>query len=212
MKNKIKFLLTVLITLAVAVMLTACGNADDSKLQLSEMETIEYNNPQNGASITIPADWQVKSEDENCTVFANADGTISLVLKWELGGMSYFSEEELAGLAADVCKATLGEGAEVYKSLELTKFDVAVKAVFCGEADGVNAVCDTAIIQYYNDVRYYLTAVTDAGTYSQYEDAFTQIANSFTCTLTEDEVYQKMNERNLAKAEAEAEAETENQE
>lgn len=191
--------------LAVCWLAAGCGGGA-GKLQLSDLETKEYNNAQNGATITIPADWQVTDEDDNSTVFTNPDGSISFVLKWELSGMSYFSKEELAGLAADVCGSVL-QNSEVYTSLELSRFDVAVKVVCTGTAKNgdadVNAVCDTAIIQYFNDVRYYLVSVTDAGTYGEYEDVFTQIANSFTCSLSEDEVYEKMNARNEALAQQE---------
>ena len=191
--------------LAVCLLAAGCGSGA-GRLQLSDLETKEYNNAENGATITIPADWQVTSEDDTTTVFSNPDGSISFVLKWELGGMSYFSKEELAGLAEDVCNSVL-QNPEVYTSLELSRFDVAVKAVCTGTAKNggadVNAVCDTAIIQYFNDVRYYLVAVTDAGTYGEYEDVFTQIANSFTCSLSEDEVYEKMNARNEALAQQE---------
>lgn len=199
--------------LAMCVLSAGCGGGAD-KLQLTDLETKEYNNAANGATITIPADWQVTDEDDNSTVFSNPDGSISLVLKWELGGMSYFSKEELAGLAADVCGSVL-QNPEVYTSLELSLFDVAVKAVCTGTAKNgdadVNAVCDTAIIQYFNDVRYYLVAVTDAGTYAEYEDVFTQIANSFNCSLTEDEVYEKMNARNEALAQQKQAAEEQEQ-
>ncbi|MGI5824789.1 MAG: hypothetical protein ACOX7J_04375 [Bacillota bacterium] len=193
-----------LLCLVISFALTGCGS-DEPDLNLSELETVQYNNPHNGASVTVPADWEIISEDENGTVFSDADGTISFVLKWELGGMSYFSKEELAGLAVDVAKATLKDAA-VYESLELTKFDVAVKGVCTGTVaddaeNSVNAVCDTAIIQYFHDVRYYLVAVTDAGTYAEYENVFTQIANSFTCSLSEDEVYEKINEQAAAMAE-----------
>ena len=179
--------------LAVCLLAAGCGSGA-GRLQLSDLETKEYNNAENGATITIPADWQVTSEDDTTTVFSNPDGSISFVLKWELGGMSYFSKEELAGLAEDVCNSVL-QNPEVYKN---------------GGAD-VNAVCDTAIIQYFNDVRYYLVAVTDAGTYGEYEDVFTQIANSFTCSLSEDEVYEKMNARNEALAQQEQAEEQEPQ-
>lgn len=205
MKKTLRLFL-VLAMLAAASFMAGCGN-NSGALQLADLETVEYNNPQNGATITIPADWQVQSEDDGATVFSNPDGSISFVLKWELGGMSYFSKEELAGLAEDVCSNAL-ENSQVYTSLELRHFDVAVKAVCSGtvkngEAE-VNAVCDTAIIQYFNDVRYYLVAITDAETYAEYEDVFTQIANSFDCSLTEDEVYEKMNEHNEALAEQQA--------
>lgn len=196
------FLLAVLL----AAFCAACGN-EDTGLDLADLQTKQYTNESNGATVTVPIDWEVASEAENCTVFENGDGTISFVLKWELGGMSYFSKQELAGLAADIGKATL-QDAEVYQSLELTKFDAAVKAVCTGTAEnGVTAVCDTAIIQYFHDVRYYLTAVTDAGTYAEYEKVFTQIANSFTCALTEDEVYEKMNEQTAAILEEEMQQE-----
>ena len=39
---------------------------------------------------------------EKTTVFLSSDGTISYLAQWELGGMSYFSKEELAGLDAKV--------------------------------------------------------------------------------------------------------------
>jgi hypothetical protein len=205
MKKNLRVLLIFVCSAALLLILSGCENS--SEINLSDLSTVEYNNPNNGATITVPAEWQVVSEDENSTMFTSEDGTVSFIIKWELGGMSYFSKEELAGLAADVCNATLDNGS-VYESLELTKFDVAVKAICTGtvndeSGNAVNAVCDTAIIQYFNDVRYYLVAVTDAGTYDQYQKVFTQIANSFSCSLSEDEVYEKMNQQTEAMAEAE---------
>lgn len=191
------FFFSVLLGLSL-VLLVGCASQDAS-LELSDLETVEYQHPHHGGTVTIPADWQLISEEEDSAVFANEAGTISFSFQWELGGMSYFSEEELASLAASVGSATL-ENAEVYESLELTKFDAAVKAVTTGTAENeegiaVHTVCDTAIIQYFHDVRYYLTAITDVGTYEQYRRVFTQIANSFTCALSEDEVYQMINEQ-----------------
>ena len=213
MKKYLRVCGVCLLALLLLGLCTACKE-ENGELNLSELQTKQYTNESNGASISVPIEWEVVSEDENCTVFQNPEGTISFVLKWELGGMSYFSKEEMADLAAEVGKATLKD-AELYQSLELTKFDAAVKSVCTGIADNggtaVNAVCDTAIIQYFHDVRYYLTAVTDAGTYAEYQKVFTQIANSFTCSLTEDEVYEKMNEQTVAMLEDEMAEDAEQQ-
>lgn len=209
MKNTGKKLFFFSVLLGLSLMLLASCGSQDASLELSDLETVEYQHPHHGGTITVPADWQLISEDEDSAVFANEAGTVSFSFRWELGGMSYFSEEELASLAASVGSATL-ENAEVYESLELTKFDAAVKAVMTGTAENetgeaVNAVCDTAVIQYFHDVRYYLTAITDVGTYERYRRVFTQIANSFTCALSEDEVYQMINEQQEAEQEQTAE-------
>ena len=200
MKKYFKLILIMMLAVTMLLTFVGCSGQTESELSLSDLETVEYNNPHNGATITIPADWQVQSEDEKTTVFLSSDGTISYLAQWELGGMSYFSKEELAGLAADIGNTVLTDPV-VYGSWELTDFDVAVKVVSTGTMEdkagkSANAVCDASIIQYFNDVRYYLVATTDAGTYAEYENVFMEIAQSFNVSLTEDEVYQKMNEQN----------------
>lgn len=200
MKKYTKPLLLYVLLISAVLCFAACGNQSENGLSLEDLETTEYTNAYNGAVITVPADWQVQNEDEDSTVFLSSDGKISYSVQWELGGMSYFSKEELAGLAFDICGSVLTEP-QIYGSWKLSDFDVAVKVAATGTTKdktgkSVNAVCDVSVIQYFNDVRYYLVVATDTATYAEYENLFMDIPESFSVSLTEDEVYEKMNMQN----------------
>jgi hypothetical protein len=110
--GKIALLLGALLLLP---LLVAC-NSDDSTLTLSDVETVVYDHPSNGASLTLPAAWKKLSETDNAVVFADPDNTISLTVVLELGGFTYFSDNGLLDIAEEVASQVLNEP-EVVQSL-----------------------------------------------------------------------------------------------
>jgi hypothetical protein len=114
-RTKLKKLALVLGALLLLPLLFAC-NSEESTLTLSDVETVLYEHPSNGAALTIPASWKKLSETDNAVVFADADNTISLTVVLELGGFTYFSDSGLLDVAEEVASQVLNQP-EVVQSL-----------------------------------------------------------------------------------------------
>jgi hypothetical protein len=114
-RAKLKKLALVLGALLLLPLLAAC-NSEESTLTLSDVETVLYEHPSNGAALTIPASWKKLSEMDNAVVFADADNTISLTVVLELGGFTYFSDSGLLDVAEEVASQVLNQP-EVVQSL-----------------------------------------------------------------------------------------------
>ena len=183
-----------LLILGILFSLTACGEESEVKqYQLTDLNPQSFENSYCGLQLSLPGDWQKLSEDEYNMAFASSDGSISLVARLEIGGMSYFSNSDLAGLAAQVCEGSLSDYM-LRQELEYDEFEAAGIAMATGtvsDADGnsVNAVCETVVIQYLPAVRCYISVLTDPETYTAYEQAFQDIYKSFQVSKTEDELY-----------------------
>lgn len=178
------------------VLLCAACRSDAAGGSLSDMETVAYDHPQNGASLTLPADWQMLSETDEAVVFADADDTVSLTLTRELGGYSYYSADGLLEMAGKVADTVLEEP-ETLAAAEADKPKDAVVLTCAGQLAGAaedapNAICETVIVSPLAAVRYYLVAVAEVDYYAENADVLQDIYASFRLNKTEDEIYQAL--------------------
>lgn len=187
-----------LLTAAVCGTLLVCAGcgSDDAVVSLYDGETLAYDHPQNGASLTLPADWEKLSETDEAVVFADADDTISLTLSRELGGYSYYSTDGLLDMAADVTAAVLQEP-ELLAAAELRHPDDAVLYSAAGRLAGAaedspNAICEAVVISPLSAVRYHLVVVSEVDQYAESASMLREIYASFHLNKTEDEIYEPL--------------------
>jgi len=189
-----KRLTAVLLSVVMLFGVAACG--DDSSVTVSglkELSPVVYTHD-SGMEFSLPEAWQESDKDEYTVSFLDADNKISMVARLEIGGMSYFSNAELGGLAADIGMAVLADGA-VVESGEYGRLSAAGYACVNGKnADGINAVCETVILQHIPAVRCYVSICTDPDTFTEYEDVFDDIYASLKIIKSEDELYEKLDD------------------
>lgn len=187
--GKIKLLIVCLLAL---LWLAACGQQDGGK-SLADIEVQQYAHPTNGATLTLPAEWEMLSEVDEATVFADAENTISFSLLRELAGFSYYSPEGLAELAEELIGGVLTEP-KILLSVGLRKPDGTVLVTAAGELpdDGGAAVCEVAVFSPLAAVRYFAVVVAEADAYRENQQLLEEIYTGFALNKTEDEIYEQL--------------------
>lgn len=173
----------------------ACRNGD-SEVSLYDADTIAYDHPQNGASLTLPADWQKLSETEDSVVFGDADDTVSLTLSWELGGYSYYSTDGLLEMAGSLAAAVLDDpetlaAAEADSPKDAVIFTCAGRLAGSAE-DSPSAICEAVVISPMSAVRYHLVVVAEVDYYAENSGLLRDIYAGFHLNKTADELYQTL--------------------
>lgn len=170
--------------------LAGCGG---EQLTLQDMTATVYDHPTNGAELTLPADWQMLSENDEETVFADADNRISLGVARELGGFSYYSADGLAGLAEEVIGSVLSE-AEILERRQLGKPENAVLVTAAGKlADSEDeAVCQVVVISPLSAVRYFVIVTAESDAFEEYQQVLCDVYATFMLNKTEDEIYAQL--------------------
>lgn len=187
------------------LMCGGCGNQEDAAKSLYDEATITYEHPDNGAVITLPADWEKLSENDESVVFADKDDTISLTINRELGGFSYYSTEGLLEMAKELADVILPESETITADV-LNHPDDAVIYTAVGQMGdfsgndsddnsdetAANAVCEVVVISPLSAVRYHVVVISEVDTYVQNEELLREIYASFELNKTEDEIYQSL--------------------
>ena len=197
MPNKMLKILKLSAVCCLILLCTACRHGDDVG-SLYDTGTLAYDHPQNGASLTLPADWQKLSETGDSVVFADADDTVSLTLSWELGGYSYYSTDGLLDMAGSLVAAVLDDP-ETLASVEAGSPKDAV--IFTGAGrlaasaeDAPSAICEAVVISPMSAVRYHLVAVAEVDYYAENSGLLRDIYASFHLNKTADELYQALSQ------------------
>lgn len=188
--RKFKHFGALCLLLILSVMLSACA---DKQARLGDMETVVYNHPSNGATLTLPAAWQKLSETDEGAVFVNVDNSLSLGLVRELAGYSYYSAEGIAELAEELLADTL-EDMEVLQREVLGKPDNAVLVTASGNLPDGAAVANVAVISPLSAVRYFIVVTAESDVYAEQEQVLRDIFASFELNKTEDEIYEQIPE------------------
>lgn len=176
-----------LITLlcALLLVLAACGQQE---LRLDDMPVTVTHDLDNGASLTLPDDWEMLSMTEESAVFANADGSLSLGIMRELAGFSYYSPDELADMAEDMLGGVLAD-AQVLEREALSKPENAVLVTASGQLDDGPAICQAVVISPLSAVRYFVVLTANSDTFEEYRQVLRDVYATFALNVTEDELY-----------------------
>lgn len=176
-----------LITLVLALLLVLAGCADE-QLGLKDVSVTVTHDLDNGASLTLPGDWEMLSMTEESAVFANADGSLSLGVMRELAGFSYYSPDELADMAEDMLGGVLAD-MHLLEREALDKPENAVLVTASGQLDDGAAVCQAVVISPLSAVRYFVVATANSDMFSEYRQVLRDVYATFELNLTEDELY-----------------------
>lgn len=186
--RKIRQISAVIVLCVIAAVLCACGN---EQARLGNMETVVYNHPTNGATLTLPSDWQKLSETDEGAVFVNADNSLSLGIARELAGYSYYSADGLADLAEELLSSALSD-MEILEREVLSHPENAVLVTASGNAEDGAAVASAVVVSPLSAVRYFLVATGGSDAFAEYEQVLRDIYASFELNKTEDEIYEQI--------------------
>jgi hypothetical protein len=118
--------------------LSSCASAPG----ISKMKTQLYTS-QAGYSITLPASWQLITEDEQSAIFSAPDDDITLTVVSELGGEAYYTLQEIAQMLLDQLP---GSVAPWQISRTLTDTEKKLRLSVKGEDEaGVEVVLDISL-------------------------------------------------------------------
>lgn len=191
MRNINKLLLLAGILL-LSALLCGCGTEHTT---LGDMETVVYSHPNNGACLTVPAEWEMLSETDEAVVFANADNTLSLGVIRELAGFSYYSADGLAELGEELAAAAFDGGEITTLERELLKKpENAVLVTVTGQVGGANAVSRVVVLSPLSAVRYFIVATATSDAFAEYDGVLRDIYATFDLSMTEDEIYEQIPE------------------
>lgn len=188
--RRIKHIAAFWLLLALSLILCGCG---ETQARLSDVETVVYNHPTNGATLTLPSNWQKLSETEESVVFVNSDNSLSLGLTRELAGYSYYSAEGLAGLAEELLAAKL-EDMEILQRELLSKPSNAVLVTASGTLSDGESVASAAVLSPLSAVRYFVVVTAESDAFAEQEQVLRDIYASFELNKTEDEIYEQIPE------------------
>lgn len=188
--RKFRQITAVFVLFMIATVLCACGN---EQARLSDLETVVYNHPINGASLTLPSDWQKLSETDEGAVFVNADNSLSLGIVRELAGYSYYSPEGLAGLAEELLASSLND-MELLEREALSHPENAVLVTASGNTEDGAAVASAVVVSPLSAVRYFIVVTAESAEFAEQEQVLRDIYASFELNKTEDEIYEQIPE------------------
>ena len=189
-----KKLYTVVIILTFCF-LTACGAGQE----LDRVDTQILDGT--GFSLTLPTAWQQEqpASDYGVYAFSADDGQLSLEIVQELGAMEYYSAEELGASVSEAIGGSLFAGEPDSSS---SSSDTSYTNVLQGsDADGNKLVCRIDLLMPYPSVRYYLVCTATPDAYKANRRLIEGVRDSFTVTMSAEEMYQFIDEQRRRAAE-----------
>ena len=207
-KNKCKLTwLSAFSLLSVCLLLAGCGTRTQAQQpKLYEAATTVYEHPHIGVVVTVPASWLILSEAEDSVVFMEPEGKMTLTMAWELGGYTYYSDQDLLDIGEAVAGQILQEPEILQRvSRSLPGNNQLITALgflqSASSADDVydkaetdeetsKAVCEVMIFSPLPALRYYLITVAEPAAYEQSTALLSDISASFYLNETEDTLYE----------------------
>ena len=151
---------------------------------LDKMETQWYTNVA-GYHITMPADWQLITEDESSAVFTAPDSDISLTIISELGGEAYYGLAEIADMLLEQLP---GSSSPWQINRTVTDTPDKLRLAVSGEDEsGAEVLLDISILLPYPGIRYYLLFAASRTAANRQKALIDDILTSF--YVDKDETY-----------------------
>lgn len=174
-----------------AILLGACGSQPEPSLDFYALERQTYES-ENGYSIQFPADWVLLEEDLESTTFVSGDGSLSCTISCELGGVEYYSLEEIGDMLLESLATVVLASSEAG---EPVVDEATYRNQLTGETvEGDPLTADVNVYRVQAGVRYYMTFLTD-GAYEEQQPMINAILGSFRTTMHEEDLYQLMKDR-----------------
>ncbi len=170
--------------------LAGCGGLDYAASQT-------YQNPA-GYQIVLPDTWQILQENDTETVFGNAEGDISLTLVNDLGGVEYYSLEEINEMLAENIAANLFASYAVEDCQSQT--DQCRQSYICHDAAGQGYVLDILVYRQDPAIKYYVIFCSPLQTYNEQKKLLDDIVHSFAQTADAETLYALAQQRNEAQS------------
>ncbi|MCR4963657.1 MAG: hypothetical protein K6B40_07250 [Firmicutes bacterium] len=156
-----------------------------------------------GYQITLPDTWQILQENDTETVFAGPDGNITLTLSNDLGGVEYYSLEEINEMLAKNIAEALFSSYAVEKS---QSGDIQCRQSYvCHKEDGQGYMLDILVYRQDPAIKYYAVFCLPLQMYRGEKPLIDDVFASFEQTKDAETLYALTQQRNEAAWAAEAE-------
>ncbi|MCL1974945.1 MAG: hypothetical protein FWG61_02125 [Firmicutes bacterium] len=140
-------------------------------------EEIQLYTSDSGYHISVPATWQLLTEDAQSAIFIAPENDISLTIISELGGEAYYSLMEIAQMMLDQLPQSQSDW-QVKRTI--ANSDDKLRLSITGEDEaGAELVLDLSVLQPHPGIRYYLLFATNSTAAFQKEALFDDIGKSF---------------------------------
>lgn len=180
-----------LLCLLLALALLCGGCAMKFQSGLADVETVKVES-EHGFAFRVPTDWQAEAVSDDYTQYryGTADGTLSFSVVMELGGMAYDSTAEIGAALVGELQETLYGEATAARPVEGGDF---YRQTLSGtDTDGAPLVSELYLYAPFVSARYYLLFHATAEAYAENERLINDVIDSFSLTMSREEVYQHM--------------------
>lgn len=173
--------------------LAGCGGS--KQVSLYDDDVAAYSHPESGASFMVPQSWEKLAEAQQSVLFANPEQSLALTVYLELGGYTYYSDDELLDIAQDICKDVLTEP-EILRNGGRSDLggQLVTAAGALAEEPDVMAVCEVLVLSPMPAVRYYLVALGSPEDYEANSRLLEEIYLSFYTNKSADELYEGLDD------------------
>jgi len=188
MSFKRKYITIIFVCLVCLCFMTACG---ENTISLSSLSPHTYTHV-SGYDIDIPELWQAETSSDG-VYFINEDNTVAINIISELGGMSFYSPEELMELVTEEITEGMTD-VSVIENIDVRepKYQTRQAIRYLNNANEYIAN-DIWLYEPMAGIRYYIVASCQGDMYEQYRQLFTDIVDSFVFTGNNTEVYELLN-------------------
>jgi len=176
--------------------LTACSLSPRLKDEATQLYSGKA-----GYQLSLPADWQLASDDDKSVVFTAPDEDLSLTIVSELGGEAYYNLDEIANM---LLAKLPGSSSPWEISRTIVKTDEKLRLAVQGtDPAGAEVSLDITVLQPYPGMRYYLLFAASHAASLQQGALISDIVNSFKMTEDQTYLYKLMEEWRAAETPAE---------
>ncbi len=173
-----------------AVFFTACQRGGE--LSLSKMEPQMYKHI-TGYQISVPGDWLPAAQTAAGVYFIDDNNNISLNIISEMGGMDFYSPEELIQMVIEKLGSSLKD-IKTRQILGVQDKKSQYGVVISGENASGEVIANTIwLYEPVNGIRYYLFFNCGGDDYTRFEGVFNEVIKSFRFIANDEEVFSLLN-------------------
>lgn len=189
MRKKQRAGLLLLLCLCLSLLLSACTREELPALQ--KMSPITYSHI-SGYEIQMPDAWTPETSD-NGVQFLNPEGTIAINIISELGGMDFYSLDELMEMVVENLTQN-GQDMQVEGSLDVADSGYQRRQLISyTNAAEEKIYTDIWLYEPMAGIRYYIIISCGGDDYKDYSGMFDSVVQSFVFTGNSSEVYTLLN-------------------
>ncbi|MGI5891512.1 MAG: hypothetical protein ACOX7H_02075 [Bacillota bacterium] len=190
MQNKLgKFWSAVVLAIILCgILALTFGCENEEKPRLSYMSPQTYEHP-SGYQVQVPFNWKLVKKSEAGTIFTADQGALSFNILAEIGGMDYYTPQELGENIFAFLSSNIKES-QVIEEIPVDNPASQYRQLILGKDEqGRKVYIDTWITAPLDTVHYYLIFTCGGDDYEKYRGVFDDIIKKFKLVSTPEEIY-----------------------